>query len=85
MHTVKVQGIELEGDLKSDYSRQENILCLCSSRIATGSYHRKLEVPVKKNTLDVISYCAVCDGAFFKDKKIFVIGGETQLWKKERI
>ncbi|MCR4954684.1 MAG: thioredoxin-disulfide reductase [Treponema sp.] len=44
--------------------------------IATGAFHRNLEVPGEKEfTGRGVSYCAVCDGPFFKNKKIFVVGG----------
>lgn len=47
--------------------------CLC---IATGAIHRNLEVPGEKEfTGRGVSYCAVCDGPFFKNKKIVVVGG----------
>jgi thioredoxin reductase (NADPH) len=44
--------------------------------IATGAKHRKLGVPGEK-IFDGkgVSYCAVCDGAFFADKHVAVIGG----------
>ena len=44
--------------------------------IATGAVHRSLEVPGEKElTGRGVSYCAVCDGPFFRNKKIVVIGG----------
>ena len=44
--------------------------------IATGSKHRNLEVPGEKElTGHGVSYCATCDGPFFKNKKILVCGG----------
>lgn len=44
--------------------------------IATGAVHRHLEVPGEKElTGRGVSYCAVCDGPFFRNKKIVVIGG----------
>ncbi|CZQ94557.1 thioredoxin reductase (NADPH) [Trichococcus flocculiformis] len=44
--------------------------------IATGSYHRKLGVPGEEQYNGRgVSYCAVCDGAFFKGKKLAVVGG----------
>lgn len=44
--------------------------------IATGSVHRKLDVPGEdKYAGRGVSYCAVCDGAFFRDKDLRVIGG----------
>ncbi len=44
--------------------------------IATGSEHRKLGVPGEEEYSGRgVSYCAVCDGAFFKNKEVAVIGG----------
>lgn len=44
--------------------------------IATGSSPRRLGVPGEKKYLSKgVSYCATCDGFFFKDKRIAVIGG----------
>jgi len=44
--------------------------------IATGAYPAKLNIPGEKEfTGRGVSYCATCDGAFFKDKKVAVIGG----------
>lgn len=44
--------------------------------IATGAVHRNLGVPGEKElTGRGVSYCAVCDGPFFKNRKIIVIGG----------
>lgn len=44
--------------------------------VATGSAHRSLGVPgeAEYNSRGV-SYCAVCDGAFFRDEDILVVGG----------
>ncbi|AQS52438.1 Thioredoxin reductase [Jeotgalibaca dankookensis] len=44
--------------------------------IATGSKYRKLNVPGEEEYAGRgVSYCAVCDGAFFRDKELAVIGG----------
>jgi len=44
--------------------------------IATGASPRKLEVPGEKEfTGRGVSYCATCDGLFFKDKNVIVVGG----------
>lgn len=44
--------------------------------IATGSRPRFLEVPGEKEfTGRGVSYCATCDGAFFREKKVLVAGG----------
>lgn len=44
--------------------------------IATGSHHRMLGLEnEEKFTGEGISYCAVCDGAFYRDKNVAIIGG----------
>lgn len=44
--------------------------------IATGSEQRHLGVPGEEEFSGRgVSYCAVCDGAFFKDKPLIVVGG----------
>lgn len=43
---------------------------------ATGSVHRHLDVPGEKELQNRgVSYCALCDGAFFKNKEVCVVGG----------
>lgn len=44
--------------------------------IATGCEHRKLGVKGEEEFAGRgVSYCAVCDGAFFRNKRLLVIGG----------
>jgi len=44
--------------------------------ISTGAEYKKVGVPGEKELGGRgVSYCAVCDGAFFKEKRLFVIGG----------
>ena len=44
--------------------------------ITTGAKHRTLDIPGEKEFYGRgVSYCATCDGPFFKNKKIFVVGG----------
>ena len=47
--------------------QSRTILC------ASGTSYRRLDVP--GGTLQGVSYCATCDGAFYKDKIVAVIGG----------
>lgn len=44
--------------------------------IATGAESVTLDVPGEREYIGRgVSYCAVCDGAFFKDKAVWVVGG----------
>jgi thioredoxin reductase (NADPH) len=58
--------------------------------VATGSNYRQLNVPGSDELLGInIHYCATCDGFFYKNKKIFVVGGgnsafEESLFLKEK-
>lgn len=71
----EAKGILKDGDIftvrgeRCDYKAKSVI-------IATGSKHRTLGLAgEEKFTGEGISYCAVCDGAFYKDMDIAVIGG----------
>jgi thioredoxin reductase (NADPH) len=44
--------------------------------VATGAYHRNLDTPkAKKLAGRGISFCAICDGGFYRNKEVAVIGG----------
>lgn len=44
--------------------------------LATGSNHRKLNVPGEDELYGRgVHYCATCDGAFYRDKTLIVVGG----------
>lgn len=44
--------------------------------IATGAVHRHLGVPGEEDLTGMgVSYCATCDGAFYKNKRVAVVGG----------
>jgi thioredoxin reductase (NADPH) len=65
----KIQDIFTVETIKDTYNAKAIILCL-------GTDYRKLNAPGEKElTGKGVSYCATCDGFFFKDKKVAVIGG----------
>lgn len=48
----------------------------CSVIVTTGTKHRKMGVPGEEELHGRgVSYCATCDGPFFRDKNIVVVGG----------
>ena len=73
--TMWTKGISADGDVKKistdkgDYEAKTVIL-------ATGADHRKLGVPGEQELGGMgVSYCATCDGAFFRGKTVAVAGG----------
>ncbi|MEK7528745.1 MAG: FAD-dependent oxidoreductase [Patescibacteria group bacterium] len=44
--------------------------------VATGTEHKKMGVPGEGElSAKGVSYCALCDGAFFKEKEVALVGG----------
>ncbi|GAA3630987.1 thioredoxin-disulfide reductase [Lactobacillus hamsteri] len=72
-----VQGIEING--KKRIVKLENDDDSIEAKaviIGTGSSNRKLGIPGEQEYSGKgVSYCAVCDGAFFKDENVVVVGG----------
>ncbi len=85
LEQVMAQGAEIELDEVTGISGEAGnytVKCVakeftaCAVIIATGSHHRMLGVEGELDFVgEGISYCAVCDGAFYKGKSVAVIGG----------
>ena len=72
---ASVSGIKKKDDVFIVETDRGEMTAL-SVIIATGAKHRVLGVPGEKEfTGRGVSYCATCDGPFFKDKKMLVVGG----------
>ncbi len=71
----KVTGIVDEGNRKLVFA-DNKVFEAQAVIIAVGVHHRQLGLPNENQLVgNGISYCAVCDGAFFKDKVTGVVGG----------
>ena len=58
------------------YGVSDNLYLADSVIISTGAQAKWLEIPSEKKFMGSgVSGCAVCDGFFFKDKKIIIVGG----------
>jgi len=59
------------------FSNQEEIKAK-TILIATGTKHRHLEIPGEQEFAGKgVSYCATCDGFFYKDKIVSIVGGNN--------
>jgi thioredoxin reductase (NADPH) len=73
---VSIRKIEFEGELKSLTLSDGSIYTSRSIILTPGGRSRSLGVPGEaKFKGRGISYCATCDGDFFMDKEIVVVGG----------
>ena len=67
--------LELEGDIKKITLEDETLLAR-SVILATGSEYRHMNVPGEEEFSGRgVSFCATCDGFFFRDKHVIVVGG----------
>ncbi|AHI53540.1 thioredoxin reductase [Spiroplasma sabaudiense Ar-1343] len=72
----EVIKINQREDKLFDVHLKSKILIVKAVIIATGTKERKLGVPGEDKLYGRgVSYCAVCDGAFFKEKPLIVVGG----------
>jgi len=68
--------VDLKGEVKNIQDGSGNTYLAKSVILATGSGYKKIGLP-KEETLSGrgVSYCATCDGFFFKEQAIAVVGG----------
>ena len=71
-----VVSVELEGEVKTVTVEDGTVLRARAVIISTGSEYRKLGLPDEERLSGHgVSWCATCDGFFFKGQNIAVIGG----------
>lgn len=71
-----ITSIEDKGDYKQVILENGNMVNAKAVVIATGATHKKLNVSGEDSLSGAgVSYCATCDGAFFKGKTVAVVGG----------
>jgi thioredoxin reductase (NADPH) len=70
VHTVRKKNRLFELDTDNGTVSTYSVI------LATGAKHKKLEVPGEEELAGRgVSYCATCDGPFFKGKRMLVVGG----------
>lgn len=71
----EVKNVSLKGDVKTITTYKNSYSAKCVI-LATGAYAKSLDVANEKFYIGKgLSYCATCDGNFFKDKTVAVVGG----------
>ena len=75
VHDVDATALDLTGDVKV-VTTEDGVLHARTVILATGSEYRKMGLDSEERLSGRgVSYCATCDGFFFRDKDIAVIGG----------
>lgn len=82
---AKMFGAEIKNEVVADVAADGKIFKIKTAKnayggktliFATGTEHRKLNVSGEKEFAGRgVSYCALCDAAFYKDKTVAVVGG----------
>ena len=71
----EVVQVELSGNVKKVVCEEETYEARCVI-LASGAHHRTLEVPGEEELRGAgVSYCATCDGVFFRGRTVAVVGG----------
>lgn len=84
LHAEKYSDIHFYEEVKN-IDKKNNFFIVQTSKkkyevtavlLSTGTQHKKLNAPGEKELFGRgVSYCATCDGFFFKNKKVAVVGG----------
>ncbi|MBD0693772.1 thioredoxin-disulfide reductase [Kitasatospora sp. NPDC127059] len=71
-----IVAVDLTGEIKTVTDSEGNVHKARAVIVTTGSQHRKLGLPNEdKLSGRGVSWCATCDGFFFRDQDIAVVGG----------
>ena len=71
-----VVSVELDGPVKKISLGNGDVVEATSVIVATGSAYRKLGIPDEDRLSGYgVSWCATCDGAFYREKTVAVVGG----------
>ena len=72
---AEANGLEVSDDVKTVHTSRGDFNCL-GILIATGAHPRTIGFKgEEEHKGQGVAYCATCDGEFFTDKEIFVVGG----------
>lgn len=76
MQAQEVSELNRNGDYWEVNTSDGQCYCTKAVLLATGARYRRLGIPGEDELIGInIHFCATCDGAFYKGKKVLVIGG----------
>ncbi len=76
LRAQEVQTVELDGDYRVVRTQDGSEYRSWAVLLAVGSTYRRLGVPGEEDFIGAgVHFCATCDGAFYRDKEVLVVGG----------
>ncbi len=76
LQAQEVQAINSDGEYLCVTTADGSAYGSKAVLLASGARYRRLEVPGEEELIGVnVHFCATCDGAFYKGKKVLVVGG----------
>jgi len=76
MEAQEVSSLQQNGDYWEVNTSDGQCYCTKAVLLATGARYRRLGIPGEDELIGInVHFCATCDGAFYKGKKVLVVGG----------
>ncbi|MCI0551578.1 MAG: FAD-dependent oxidoreductase [Anaerolineae bacterium] len=76
MQAQEVSSLQQNGDYWEVNTSDGQCYCTKAVLLAAGARYRRLGIPGEDELIGInVHFCATCDGAFYKDKKVLVVGG----------
>jgi thioredoxin reductase (NADPH) len=76
MQAQEVSSLQQNGDYWEVNTSDGQCYCTKAVLLANGARYRRLGIPGEGELIGInVHFCATCDGAFYKDKKVLVVGG----------
>jgi thioredoxin reductase (NADPH) len=76
LQAQEVTGITKQGRYLTVRTADGSAYCAQAGLLTSGARYRRMNIPGEQELIGVnVHFCATCDGAFYKGKKVLVIGG----------
>jgi thioredoxin reductase (NADPH) len=76
LSAAKVTGVAAEGQYHEVTLSDGNAVNAAAVLLTPGSTYKRLGVPAEEDFIGAgVHFCATCDGAFYRDQEVLVIGG----------